>query len=566
LITAKKYTVLAISGIILFLCTALFAGNDPMLEKYWNYRERLFNEFIVVSPHVEEFGVNIPATDRVHDSLGNPIVLSWGDGNCNFNHYLGFLATEYRLLKNNQSDYSETFEMLIYALIAIERLDLYSEYVLRKHNNIVHIAGKDTITDFIVYPDDINGFLIRDDVSLGFWLRYSNYFGIKFGWLNKTRDGTNTFMSVFQKGLVPREEMSQDNIVRMLHALAVVKKLVDSEPESMVDINYINDLIPRYLKEKKIIDNGLIDIKRWVDDITNRLMLQLQNPYPDMALTLKPFGGMAKPSKTHFLSIISTRWYLLNKVTGELVAEGSGEDMGVWLNSYGFAEAGNAITESNTYHFDGSNFGADKYLFKSAVFKQFKLVSGAAIPLPKGFDDYMFRDLAVIADVNWNKKSTQLFHSLRYRREKLTYEHQVLILYLLHNEKYRSFYENGSRYRNEDMAFYKELLMAAPANGPSSDKNLPDYNSLWSNSSRLIWPGKAVPNPKYVWEFAGLDYLYLHNLYRLVFEPENFSLSNTRTKQNVEKKYMNRNNTEPGYKAEFFFAAPKINTRSDQNK
>ncbi|HPG73719.1 MAG TPA: hypothetical protein PLM49_05455, partial [Bacteroidales bacterium] len=204
--------------------------------------------------------------------------------------------------------------------------------------------------------------------------------------------------------------------------------------------------------------------------------------------------------------------------------------------------------------------------FKSAVFKQFKLVPGAAIPLPKGFDDYMFRDLAVIADVNWNKKSTQLFHSLRYRREKLTYEHQVLILYLLHNEKYLSFYENGSRYRNEDMAFYKELLMAAPANGPSSDKNLPDYNSLWSNSSRLIWPGKAVPNPKYVWEFAGLDYLYLHNLYRLVFEPENFGLSNTRTKQNVEKKYMNRNNTEPNYKAEFFFEAPIISTSYNLNK
>lgn len=527
-----------------------------LMDTYSKYRDRLFSEFVVVSPNVEEFGVNIPATDRVHDTLGNPYYISWGDGNCNFNHYLGFLATEYRLLKNNDQDYHETYSMIIYAMLAIERLDLYSEYVLRKHNQKFKIINNDTITDYIVYPDDINGFLIRDDVSLGFWLRYASFFGIKTGGLNKTKDGTNSYLSVFQKGVVAKEEMSQDNIIKMLHALALVKLLVDTEPETLVEIHYINDLIPRYLKEKGIIADGIINISRWVDDLTDRLMGQVQKPFPDKALSFKPNGGMAKPVKNQLFAIISTRWYIMNPVTDELVAEGNGEDMGVWINSFGFAEAGNAISGKNQYHFDGSNFGFNKYLFKSLIFKQFKILPGGAISLPKDIEDYMFRDLAVISDINWCKNSTQLFYALRDRRPKLPYEHQTLILYLLHKDKYSNIYGSGEKMWEDDKIFYADLLSKAPPEGPTSNKNSPNYSKFWNISSRLIWPSKKPPNPRLIWEFAGLDYLFLHNLYRLVFEPSDFNLSQTKNKPGEQKTYLKREEVKPTYDAEFYYEAP----------
>ncbi|NLA25615.1 MAG: hypothetical protein GX879_11680 [Bacteroidales bacterium] len=543
-----------------FNFSSLEAQNtSDLLDKYSHYRDRLLNEFVVVSNNVEEFGVNIPATDRVHDKDGKPYYISWGDGNCNFNHYLGFLATEYRLLKNNNEDYTETYKMLIYTILAIERLDLYSEYVLRKHNNIFRIINGDTIRDFIVYPDDFNGFLIRDDVSLGFWVKYAPFFGIKTGNLNKTKDGTNTYLSVFQKGVVAKEEMSQDNIVRMLHALALVKRLVDTENENIVEINYINDLIPKYLKDRGILADNKIYIDRWVDDLTERFIGQIQNPFPQKALSFKPWKGKAAPVKNQFLAIVSTRWYILNKITDELVAEGSGDDLGVWLNSYGFAEAGNAISGEKKYHFDGSNYGVSKYLFKSLLFKNLQILPGGAVPIPKAIDDYMFRDLAVISDVNRGKKSYELFFALRDRRHKRTYEHQTLMLYLLHTEKYSKIYNPKGGMWHDDKAYYANLLAKAPQNGPFYDLNNKSYSEFWNSSSRLIWPGKGAPDKTKTWEFAGMDYLFLHNLYRLVFEPKGFNLNKTIVKKAKDKPIQTKSSTHPNFESdEFYYEAPRV--------
>jgi len=537
--------------------TSTAQSGDALLDKYAHYRARLFDDFVVVSPDVEDFGVNIPATDRVLDTLGKPVYISWGDGNCNFNHYLGFLATEYRLLKNNGRDYQETYEMLIYALLAIERLDLYSEYTLRLHENKSKLVDGDTIREYIEYPSDINGFLIRDDVSLGFWYRYSTHFNIGFGKINKTKDGTNTYQSIFKMGVVPKEEMSQDNIIRMLHALAMVKMLVDDEPQYMVSVNFINTLIPEYLASKQILADDSIYISRWVEDLANRLIGQMQHPYPEKSLCLKPCCGMAKVSSNHFLSLISTPWYITNPVTNELVAEGSGEDMGLWINSYGVAEAGNAITSTQNHHLGKSAYGVNPYLFKALLFKQMRLLPGGSFPLPKSIDDYMLRDLAVIADINWNRKSKNLFYALRDKRKRLTYEHQLLILNILHPEKYKSLYSPGTRYFEEDKLYYRSLLEAAPAAGPTSVQSNPEYSELWNSSSRMIWPGKGAPDPTNRWDFAGLDYLYLHNLYRLVFCPDNYSLPENRMKPQDKKTYLNRNSAAPGYDAEFFFSAPK---------
>ena len=545
---------------ILQLCCSIVYAQD-ITEKYWNYRDRFLNEFILISPNVEEFGTNIPAIDRNVDENNKPIWISWSDGNSNFNHWLGVLATEYRLLKNNNQDYSETLNMLVYTMLALERLDLYSEYAIRVQDSIFPIINGDTIKEFIVYPDDINGFLIRDDVSLGFWLKHSKHFNVWIGNLNKTRDGTNTYTSVFKHGVIQKEGQSQDNIIRLLQGLAIVKALCETESLENVHVKFINPLIPQYLFDNTILTGDSVYFDRWVDNLTQRLVGQMQHPFPEKKMVFKPMRGMAELSKHNLFGVLSSRWYIMNPVKNDVVAEGSGEDMGVWMNSYGIAEAAAAITGTDTFHLDGSRYGISNYLFKAFLTKQLYVLPGGAIPLPRNFDDYMFRDLASIGDINWHKNSTQLFHTLRDRREALTYEHEVLILYILHHEKYANFYAKGSPYYEADKEYFYNLLNKAPQSGPNDNINSSDYAPEWSSSSRLIWPRiSRCDKHSGSWhsDFAGLDYMLLHNLYRLIFDADEFVSPEIRTNAINNNKYGKYPEYTPTYDAWFFYEAPKI--------
>ncbi len=551
----KKY----ITTIVLLttsLMTCLSQDHSSLSDKYVNYRNRLLNEWIVVSSDVEQFGVNIPAVDRRIDSLEKPIWVSWSDGNSNFNHWLGILATEYRLLKNNGQDYQETLSMLLYSMIALERLDLYSEYVLRKYHKT---ETYQTEADLIKYPDDINGFLLRDDVSLGFWLQYCKHFNSEYGWLIDTKDGTSTYLSVFRKGVIAKQGMSQDNIIYLLQSLAITKQLVDNENISNIELKFINNYIPDYLKSKNILKADTVFFGKWVDDLTDRLVNRCRHDYPEQKIVLKPKKMKAKPSKNHLGGIMSSYWYIMNPVTNDLVAEGNGEDMGVWGNSYGIAEAANFITGKEIYHTDGSDKGLSAYLFKSLLFKSLNFLGQGGFPVPDNIDDYMFRALASIADINRKENSFDLLYLLGDKREVWTYEHNPLILVLLHNAKYSKIYKPGNEFYENDKKYYRELLGFAPFDGPSSDDSRPDYHPFWSSSSRLNWPNnKGNHNRKNVWEYAGMDYMFLYNLYRLVFEPDDFSLPQNRENEIVTKS--SQAYPVPNMKdidAEFYYLPPK---------
>lgn len=546
---------------ILCFSVKIYAENTVSLsEKYVLYRNRLLQEWIMVSSDVEQFGVNIPAVDRKLDTLGNVAWISWSDGNSNFNHWLGILATEYRLLKNNNQDYQETLAMLVYSMIALERLDLYSEYTLRKQHN-TNPEQKDT--ELIRYPDDINGFMVRDDVSLGFWRQYYKHFKSEYGWHNKTKDGTNKFLSVFQKGVIAKQGMSQDNIIYLLQSLALVKFLVDDEDIGKIEIKFRNEYIPDYLKSKGILNGKIISFDKWIDDLTDRVVMHCRHEYPEQKIVLKPDGRRAKPSDNLFGGILSSYWYIMNPITNDLVAEGNGEDMGVWLNSYGIAEAADYITGKNIYHTDNSDKGLASYLFKAILFKNMKFLGHGGFPVPDNIDDYMFRALASVADINWKEKSFDLLYLLGDKREGWTYEHNPLVLVILHPEKYKKVYSNGFKFYDEDKIFYSELLGNAPASGPSTDNSRDDYSPYWSSSSRLNWPNnKGNRNSKTPMEYAGMDYMFLYNLYKLVFEPNNYILTTERhneLKTKSASKYPVPDLNHEG--VQYFHMPPKADTR-----
>ncbi|MDR2835567.1 MAG: hypothetical protein LBV69_05130 [Bacteroidales bacterium] len=552
----EQILIINIFMIYYLLPTTSQAENISLQEKYNLYRNRLLSEWIIISSNVEQFGTNIPAMDRYLDKSGEVYSVGWSDGNANFNHWLGFLATEYKLLKINNQDCSETLKMLLYSMFAIERLDLYSEYLLRRYHNIKENENCKE-AGFVNYPNDINGALLRDDVTLGFWKQYHSAFKCNYGNLTKTKDGTSTFTSVFQKGKIPRQTMSQDNICYMLQSLALIKKFVGIENISKIEINFENNYIPEYLKSKKIWNNDIIDFGLWVDDITNRLLSNISHHYPEQKIVLKCKNKLrARPSKTNFGKILASYWYIKNPITNDLVAEGNGEDMGVFLNSYGFAEVADFITNQKIHHTDNSDKGLAKYLFKAILFKNLRVLYSAGIPLPEKIDDYMIRALASVADINQKKNSTELLYLLRDKRDNFPYEHYPLILTILHNEKYNKIYNPQTNIYQEDYQYYTDLLNQAPVSFPHSDTTSTDYNRNWSTTSRLVWPFKNNNNNL---EFSGLDFLFLHNLFCIIFVEKNFYI---KTEENIKFAKKNKQYQKPEMKEldiEYLYKPIKIN-------
>jgi len=529
--------------------------EEDLLEKYQTYRQRLENEFIVISPDVELYGVNIPAIDRKTEEWGSRN-LRWSDGNSNFNNYISMLVTEITLLKQFDRDYQSSLNVLVYTFLAIERLDLYSEYNLRKFWDKKILHDGDSINAYIKYPADINGFMLRDDVSLGFWMQYYPHFGIEFGKLNEDLTKTNKYYSVFQKGIEPMQAMSQDNVIRMLEALALTHHLMEKEPIHNIPMNFINPLIPHYLNSQGIMTKDSVDFKQWTEDLTTRLIKNMQQPEDQAAMCFKPWHGIGRESKHQFLSILSTRWYMSNPIRERHVAEGSGNDMGIFINAYGLGEYGNRLTEKNDFHFEGSQFGLKKWLFNMAVYKEIPLPLGAAIPLPRNWDDVLPRTLAATANTNYGRK--KVFLQLRDKRADHTFEHMIMTNYLMNKAELADIYHPGTEMWTEDSTFIADILAVAPPNGPFSDTTKPNYSVHWCTSSRVIWPAHE-PSKRATkdYEFAGIDYLMLHNLYRLVYGGDDYylNLNPVRKRDMNFKKYTSEGKNE---NAQFFIHAPII--------
>ena len=157
------------------------------LAKYWHYRNMLKTDFLV-DGDPETMGHYMPAGNRheINDYM------QWGDGTWWMGHYLCVLATEYRLLKDNNQDLTETETELENLLQSINRLDLEAE-------------------TFFGGVANLNGFFLRDDVPANFHTHFP---------------GINTIISDFTSGSSPGL-MSQDQVWSLLVGLALTKKLVD---------------------------------------------------------------------------------------------------------------------------------------------------------------------------------------------------------------------------------------------------------------------------------------------------------------------------------------------------
>jgi hypothetical protein len=165
-----------IAILTLFISTIICQGQSPNenLEKYWQYRNRVTQNFLKVGSSA---GESIPMSAR---SIGFPYSGSdtqtrrvyWQDATIYLGHYLSVLGSEVKLLLSSYQSSSDNIEKqillnqleqtkneLYYAIEAANRLDRKAE---------VYLAQSDQQPS----PDDLNGLILRDDVPQNFFQNY----------------------------------------------------------------------------------------------------------------------------------------------------------------------------------------------------------------------------------------------------------------------------------------------------------------------------------------------------------------------------------------------------------
>jgi hypothetical protein len=476
----------------------LAQNQQANLEKYWRYRERLRQNFIVISSQVEDQGVNMPAT-AVRFSSDDGSFVDWGDANNGMSHYLSVLATELWLLKSNKQDYSQTLSELYYAMLAMERLDLYSEYSLRVKNGMPPYVDPAT---------DINGFHIRDDVSQEFFDANAGHFDVPAVGSRYATGGM--------------EESSQDNIFHNMEGFALVAKLLGTESVANVPITFTNSYIPGYLSAQGIMSGTNIDFSLWAKDFVKRYVKYMQS---DGRTYRMPVPLL--PDITY-----TDHWILRNKVTHDYVREGSGKDLdlGIFYN-VGVIKAGNNITgeslrtedaflvsnlKAEAIYLEMFNLGGDIPIIAIPWPSPFDLVFDPISLWTYSFDRYKISTLATTG----NAADILTFYRLREDRDDhhdQPYEHFPLLYTVLNDPSRALMYPENGIY-NTDRARIENLLNQAPDCGPTSYGN-----HQWSSDSRLVWPERLGDHQAYNIEYSGLDYMMLHNLYYIAFRLEDFS-------------------------------------------
>jgi hypothetical protein len=160
-----RKTAIIYLGVILFILfapTISFSQVNPnmhgWLAKYWFYRWRLRNDFMVMG---EGPGQSLVAESR-NENRGQYI--KWSDAMIMHGYYLTMLAVEHKILqtKGRYADLKNNERELYYAIKAFERVDYVSETFYsadgNKNDTTTYRPGDNAL------PPDVNGYFFRDDV------------------------------------------------------------------------------------------------------------------------------------------------------------------------------------------------------------------------------------------------------------------------------------------------------------------------------------------------------------------------------------------------------------------
>jgi hypothetical protein len=186
------------------------------LQKYWHYRFKLVNYYMVVG---DGPGMSLPADIR---NTNTSVEIRWGESPVYLGYYMGVLATEYKLLHDNGQNTDQTLTELYYAIKAVIRID--------------NVAESYPVWDQ-VYSNTTDGFLIRDDVPANFVSTHLSQLNINLPINQGVTPGSGTpayvssmtsdFSSISSSDHPKAIAVSQDVLYQLLMGFALVSKYID---------------------------------------------------------------------------------------------------------------------------------------------------------------------------------------------------------------------------------------------------------------------------------------------------------------------------------------------------
>ncbi len=531
--------------------------NDSLnLQKYWKFRHNFVEQFIKIGPGKGESlpaAVRSPGTCVDNASQWGNIEygsMHWGDGTIRHGHYLGMLATEYALRKRSGMSLEGILTELYYALNAINRLDSEAEkeleYIYFNHG---------------FYGERLNGFFLREDIPEDFNLYWSDD-PMHMGCVNSAYYENNNVARVNDpdRGFLVKEKTTYQNVPSLdqlsstLVGLSVVHKLVDNtfvQPMSADrgfrirdEVEAILDRILTFVSERNW---QLIDVNGW----------PVGNGGGDLTFAACTFlsaaermTGSVEKYNTRVIRRMQRSAIIQFCLTGyglndsEEAREAACDDIDFFDLFQKKASIGlETGVPTGTYNNQDQSVYQDwlRGGWLRAKVTSFKWIWTKLIGnrLPVVFDD--LQEDGKIRSLPWP------LNKIMFGEDAITHYNNTIMFNLgvssgwwdsLQAHTWGNITENrqlelinslitGQRPAG-DLAFYRSYLDSMPGEGgyqlkgsnccPATDEVIQFQSGGWASEYRWTHPAEARGDGGVEGLFSGLDYMYYHNLFYLLFE------------------------------------------------
>ena len=470
--TVKKNDMKKLSTYIVILFSTLLLAQEsyaqtPQLneEKYWAYRDRLRNEFMIgIGPGM---GMSIPAS--VRDTVGG--ILQWTDCTIAHGQYIAVLALEYAILDSRSYDTDQTIEELFYALYALNRLDYTAE-------------------PFFGGQPSLNGFFMRDDISedsldMDEVLEHLNQ--------DLPEHKITGLDSDFMDEIPRNNEESLDQAILLITGLAMVNKWV---PEDVVyeedgEAQEFQDFETSLNLEAGHMINRIVNYMKEGDSSTVHL----------------------DPSDPNLYGIQGYAFDFIIKNPVTMIAVLRGEN--AFLISKGFTSA--------KYHTTGLPSPTTDLSSDTMASALFLTYEGYIVPNDQDFKIINLNAMANYWPGGLQEDSTNSDYNARNlgpRAQFQGYEWIPMLHQLMFGQEENYLMSElppDTTYYNDPAGFYEYLLNLAPPEGPYNYENGLYPNWEWSSTSRTIQPNRrGEMSTAFKGNYDGLDYMLYYNMHTLV--------------------------------------------------
>lgn len=517
---------------------ACLAQTDQLnLEKYWKFRNSFREKFIKIG---SAQGESLPAGALLPYDCQNNIEnnsvgygeMRWGDGMIRHGHYLGLLATEYRLLKNNGQDVTGVLNELYYALNTINRLDKRAE------------SEQDEFYQMSL-NENLNGFYLREDVPEDFATTHWGTEALNTRCTNSVFYRNDNAAKLNTGGYINRGNGYQnvpslDQMSSLMVGLSLVHKLVDDvyiKPKPTdAGFNVVSEtkaIVLRMTTYAASHNWFLIDVNGW--PVANGGGDISYAAYPLMLASTRILGYTPAIFNT---PIVRRN---LNYSMVQHCLTGYGSDDGITqlgaCSSLGGLEQLTATTLLNdNAHIPGPLNNQD-----NSVFQSWQLNGAISVPpnvtapvwqtlapdvIPEFFDNFLWGNymkeynrtimfnLGTVSGL-WNKSRANTWGNFTGNR-------QLELINAVLNGTLTEY--SASSYK----AFLDNIPTAGPYNliagnwisgiGTTHTDQLYQLNG-WAAENKWTNPSAAIGVGGEHGIFSGLDYMLYHNLYRILFQP-----------------------------------------------